>query len=180
MTDILNVIKERRSIRKYEQRDVPEEDLQKVLESIQWSPSWANTQCWEVIVVKDQANKAKLQEAMPTTNPAWTALGAAPVVLVLCGKLNNSGYYKGKVSTKFGDWFMFDLGIATQSLCLAAHSLGLGTVVAGLFDHDKAKNALGVPDDCELVAIIPMGYPAKGSPAPKRKEIGEFTHQETF
>ena len=75
---------------------------------------------------------------------------------------------------------MFDLGLFTQTLCLAAHNLGLGTVIVGLFDHDKAKNIVKVPDGYELVVLIPLGYPAKISSAPKRREIGEFVHHNTF
>jgi len=180
MVELLDVIKGRRSIRRYQDKEIPEADLQKILEAVQWSPSWANTQCWEVVVVKGKEMKQKLQEALPPTNPASKGLPEAPVVLVLCGKLQSSGYYKGQVTTKFGDWFMFDLGIAAQSLCLMAHNLGLGTVIVGLFDHDKAKTALGVGAGYEVVAIIPVGYPAKDSPAPKRREISEFTHHETF
>jgi nitroreductase len=180
MEDLMENIKGRRSIRRYQDKDVPETDLQQILESIQWSPSWANTQCWEVVVVKDKGMKQKLYETVPSTNPASKGLSEAPVVLALCAKLQSSGYYKGQATTKFGDWFMFDLGIAAQSLCLAAHNLGLGTVVVGLFDHDKAKNVLGVGDGYELVAMIPVGYPAKDSPAPKRREIGEFTHYDKF
>lgn len=179
MADLMDIIKERRSIRKYQDKEVPEEILSQVLESIRWAPSWANTQCWEVIVVKDPANKEKLQEAFET-NPAKNAVVQAPVLIILCAKLESSGYYKGKVTTKLGDWFMFDLGLAAQTLCLTAHNLGLGTVIAGLFDHNKAKEALGVPEGYELVAIIPLGYPAKGSSAPKRREINEFTHYEKF
>jgi nitroreductase len=104
----------------------------------------------------------------------------APVVFALCGKLNTSGYYKGEVTTKFGDWFMFDLGIAAQSLCLVAHDLGLGTVIVGLLDHEKTRHVLGVPQGYEVVALIPVGYPAKESPAPRRREIGEFTHRDRF
>jgi nitroreductase len=180
MADLMEIIKGRRSIRRYQDKEIPEADLQQILESVQWSPSWANTQCWEVVVVKDKEMKQKLNETLPPTNPARKGLPDAPVVLVLCGKLQSSGYYKGQVTTKFGDWFLFDLGIATQSLCLTAHSLGLGTVVVGLFDHDKAKAVLGVGEVYELVAMIPVGYPAKDSPAPKRREIGEFTHYDKF
>lgn len=180
MVELMDTIKGRRSIRRYQDKEIPEADLQKILEAVQWSPSWANTQCWEVVVVKGEEMKKKLQEALPPTNPASKGLPEAPVVLVLCGKLQSSGYYKGQAATKFGDWFMFDLGIATQSLCLMAHSLGLGTVIVGLFDHDKAKAALGVGPGYEVVAVIPVGYPAKDSPAPKRREISEFTHHETF
>jgi nitroreductase len=104
----------------------------------------------------------------------------APVVLVLCGRTKSSGFYKDMATTKFGDWFMFDLGIAAQNLCLAAHAHGLGTVVVGLFDHDKARAAVKVPEGVELVAMIPMGYPAKVSSAPNRREVAEFTHQNTF
>ena len=180
MADLREIIKGRRSIRSYQDKEVPEDSLNRVLESIQWSPSWANTQCWEVIVVKNPAAKEKLQEALGKTNPATKALVQAPVVLVLCGKLKSSGFYKGEVTTKFGEWFMFDLGIAAQNLCLTAHDLGLATVITGMFDHEKAGEAMGVPDGYELVSIIPLGYPAKDSPAPKRREIGEFTHFEKF
>jgi nitroreductase len=54
---------------------------------------------------------------------------------------------------------MYDLGLATQNLCLMAHSLGLGTVIVGLFDHDRAKAVVNVPDGYELVTMIPLGYP---------------------
>jgi len=181
MSDFLELLKQRRSVRKYEEgKDIPEDVLNQVLEAVQWSQSWANTQCWEVVVVRDASLKEKLQETLAPKNPATKAIVNAPVVLALCGKLKSSGYYNNAVTTKFGDWFLFDLGIATQSLCLAAHSLGLGTVVVGLLDHDKAKEVLGVPEGYELAVLIPMGYPAKISTPPKRREIAEFTHINRF
>jgi nitroreductase len=180
MSDLMSIIKGRRSVRRFMDKPIPEKDLQQILEAVQWSPSWGNTQCWEVVVVKGKELKQKLNEALPPTNPSSKGLPEAPVVLALCGKLQSSGYYKGEVKTKFGDWFMFDLGIATQSLCLTAHNLGLGTVVVGLFDHDKAARTLGVKEGYELVALIPMGYPAKPGAAPGRREIREFTHDEKF
>jgi len=181
MADLMSIIKGRRSIRRYQEKDIPEAHMQQILEAIQWSPSWANTQCWEVVVIKDAGIKKRLkEEALPPTNPASKGLLEAPVVMALCGKLNTSGFYKGQATTKHGDWFLFDLGIATQSLCLAAHNLGLGTVVIGLLDHDKAKKVLGVGDGYDLVALIPVGYPAKDSPAPKRREMSEFTHYDKF
>jgi nitroreductase len=181
MADLMSIIKGRRSIRRYQDREIPEAHLQQILEAIQWSPSWANTQCWEVVVVKESGIKEKLkEEVLPATNPASKGFLEAPVVMALCGKLNTSGFYKGQVTTKFGDWFMFDLGIATQSLCLAAYELGLGTVVIGLLDHDKGKKVLGLGEGYELVALIPVGYPAKDSPAPKRREVSDFTHHDRF
>ncbi len=180
MTDLMEIIKERRSIRKYEEKDIPGEIVDNVLEAVSWTPSWVNTQCWEVIVVKDKIIKKKLQATISKGNRAAKSIVAAPVVLAVCGRLGKSGYYEDKVSTKFGDWYMFDLGLATQNLCLMAHHLGLGTVIVGLFDHDRAKQVLNVPAGYELVVLIPMGYPAKTPSAPKRREIEEFTHCDKF
>ncbi|MCK8601517.1 nitroreductase family protein [Desulfoferrobacter suflitae] len=180
MGELMKAIKDRRSIRKYEDKMVPEELLNQVLEAVQWAPSWANTQCWEIVVIKESATKQKLQETMGKGNPATKAIVDAPVLLAVCGKLKSSGFYKDQVTTKFGDWFLFDLGIATQNLCLAAHDLGLGTVIVGLFDHAKAAQIVGLPEGYELVTLIPLGYPAKISSAPKRREIREFSHYEKF
>jgi nitroreductase len=181
MTDLMELIQGRRSVRKYEEKPVPGDVLEKVLEAVRWAPSWANTQCWEVVAVTDPAVKEQLQAALPSTgNPAVKAMVQAPVVLVLCGKKNVSGCYKDQMSTKFGDWMLFDLGIATQNICLMAHALGMGTVVVGLFDHDKAAAVVNVPPGYELVAMIPMGYPAKSGSAPKRKELSEFVHRDRW
>ncbi|MFH0726124.1 MAG: nitroreductase family protein [Pseudomonadota bacterium] len=180
MTEFNEIVRARRSIRNYEERMVPDEILYKILDTVKWTPSWANTQCWEIIVVKDAGIKIRLQGAMEKTNPAWKSLAAAPVVLAVCGKLESAGYYKGSVTTKFGDWFLFDLGLASQTLCLAAQNEGLGTVITGLFDHDKAKEVLKVPAGYELVSLIPMGYPAKTPSVPKRRDTEEFVHKETF
>jgi nitroreductase len=180
MTHVIEAIKERRSIRSYKQDQIKEETISLLLEAIKWSPSWANTQCWEVILVRDPEIKKELQQTLPKGNPARDAILKAPVLFVMCAQLKKAGYYKGSAPTKFGDWFMFDLGIATQSLCLAAHSLGLGSVIVGLFDHDKAKQILRVPEGYEVVAIVPVGYPEKIPSAPKRRETKEFVHYERF
>jgi len=180
MAELVSIVKGRRSIRRYQDKPIPEEHVQRLLDSVRWSPSWANTQCWEVVVVKDGSTKEKLKECLHPTNPAQKAMVEAPVVFALCGRLGSSGFYKGVVTTKFGDWFMFDLGIAAQSLCLAAYELGLGTVIVGLLDHEKTKSVLGVPEGVEVVALVPAGYPAKDSPAPRRREISEFTHHDRF
>ncbi|MFH2045255.1 MAG: nitroreductase family protein [Pseudomonadota bacterium] len=180
MSDIMEVIKERRSIRTYDVKDVPDEKLNIIFEAVRWSPSWANTQCWEIVVIRDKAMKENLRETILPKNPATNAITQAPVVLAVCGKLNSSGLYNNVAPTKFVDWFMFDLGIFTQTLCLAAHDLGLGTVIVGLLDHDKAKKVINVPDGYELVALIPIGYPAKSGSAPKRREILDFVHYNSF
>ena len=67
MDDLMGIVKSRRSVRRFEEKDIPEPLMEKVLESIQWSPSWANTQCWEVVVVKDSSVKEKLQETLTSS-----------------------------------------------------------------------------------------------------------------
>jgi len=64
--DTLECIRARRSVRKYKTDPVPKDALKKVLEALQWSPSWANTQCWEIIVVDDAETKGKLQACLPS------------------------------------------------------------------------------------------------------------------
>jgi nitroreductase len=178
--DLVEAIKGRRSIRKYKPDPVSEEALRNVIEALRWAPSWANTQCWEVVVVKDPKVKAELATALSKTNPALFALTDAPVVLVLCGKKGVSGFKKGEAVTVKGDWLMFDTGIAMQNLCLTAYSLGLGTVVVGLFDHKRVEEILGVPPNVEVVAMTPLGYPAAEAGAPKRKEPSEFIFYDKY
>ena len=178
--DLMEAIKGRRSIRKYKPDPVSEEVLRTLLEAVRWSPSWANTQCWEVIVVRDPNMKSTLANTLTKTNPSLSSMTEAPLIIVLCGKKGVSGFKKGEVATVKGDWLMFDSGIAMQTLCLTAHSLGLGTVVVGLFDHKKAEEILGVPQDREVVAITPLGYPAAEGVAPKRKEVSEFVFYERY
>jgi nitroreductase len=178
--DLIDAIKGRRSIRKYKPDPVPEETLQIVLEAVRLAPSWANTQCCEVIVVKDSKVKSQLATALPNTNPALSSVTEAPIVLVLCGIKGISGFYKGQPRTEKGDWLMFDIGLAMQNLCLAAHGLGLGTVVVGNFNHQKAAEILGVPQSVEVVAMTPLGYPVSAGGAPKRKEISEFVFYEKY
>ena len=181
MQGFMDIIKGRRSVRKYEDRKVPQEILNEVLEAVKWAPSWTNNQCWEIIIVKDRSIREKLQQTLPPKgNPAIKSIVDAPVLLAVCAKMRNSGFYKDLATTKFGDWFMFDLGIACQNLCLTAYRHGLGTVIVGLYDHEKAAETLKVPEGYEQVVLIPMGYPAKISNAPKRREVEEFTHDNTF
>jgi len=178
--DLMEAIKGRRSIRKYKSDPVSEEALQKVIEAVRWSPSWANTQCWELIVVRDPKVKSELANTLTATNPARSSMTEAPLVVVLCGKKGVSGFKKGEAATVKGDWLMFDTGIAMQTLCLAAYGLGLGTVVVGLFDHKKAEEILGLPQDLEVVAMTPLGFPAAAGASPKRKEFSEFVYYEKY
>ena len=178
--DFFEIVRQRRSVRRFLDQEIPQDHLDQVLTAVQWSPSWANTQCWEVVVVKNAAVKTALAETVSPKNPATRAVEVAPVVFALCGKLKASGYYKGVAPTKFGDWFLFDLGIACQSLCLAAQAKGLGTVIVGMFDHDKAGTVLNIPSGVEVVALVPMGFSDQSPKAPKRRELSDFVHLDRF
>jgi nitroreductase len=180
MMELMEAIKRRRSIRKYKSDPVPEEALRTLMEAVRWAPSWANTQCWEVIVVRDAKVKSELAVVLSKTNPALSSITDAPIVIVLCGRKGVSGFKKGEAVTAKGDWLMFDTGIAMQTLCLTAHSLGLGTVIVGLFDHKKVEEILRVPQNVEVVAMTPLGYPATEGSAPKRKEISEFAFSDHY
>ncbi|MEW6520688.1 MAG: nitroreductase family protein [Thermodesulfobacteriota bacterium] len=180
MMDVLEAIKGRRSIRRFTGQEVTGGQLAQILEAVRWAPSWGNSQCWEVIVVRDRQTRQQLHDALSPKNPAGPAVMAAPVVLVLGAAMQKSGHYKGERLTRFTEWFMYDLGLATQNLCLAAHRLGLGTVIAGAFDHDRVREILAVPAGYEVVTLIPLGYPEHEPAAPKRKEAAAFTHYERF
>jgi nitroreductase len=180
MKSLGDIIKGRRSIRRYQDKDIPEELLYEVLESVRWAPSWANTQAWEVVVIKDKALKESIQSTVNPRNPSSLALVNAPVLLVICGQLKKSGYYNDTYPTKFGDWFLHDLGLATQNLCLTAHNAGLGTVIVGLFDHDKVGELINLPDSHEALTLIPLGYPDQKPKPPKRREQTEYVHLEKF
>ncbi len=177
--DLMTAIKERRSVRKFTPEPVGESDIQTLLEAVRWAPSWANTQVWEVVVVRDDAVKKELSLLLDR-NPAQRTTAAAPLVFALAARRNVSGCYNGMTTTDKGDWFMFDMGLATQNLCLAAHSLGLGSVIVGLFDAQKAREILNLPEGYDITALVPVGHPAHKPKPPKRREAQEFTHTNGF
>lgn len=178
--ELVEVIKGRRSIRKYRPDPVPDEVLQKVFEGLRWAPSWANTQCWKVIVVRDPHVKSEILGTVLESNPSHSAMAEAPILVALCGEKAVAGCYRGKPLTAKGDWLMFDTGLAMQNLCLTAYSLGLGTVIVGFFDHKRVEEILGVPQNVEVVAMTPLGYPAAEGIKTKRKEISEFVFQDKY
>ena len=179
MSDLMELIKGRRSIRRFLDEPVSEEQLAALLEAVRWSPSWVNKQCWEIVVVRDPETKQALQAAVGR-NPAFDAMMQAPLVLVICGRQGRAGFKKGEALTRFGDWHLFDLGICTQNICLTAHFLGLGTVIVGLFDHARVDEEIGTPEGVQSVVMIPVGVPAAAGPAPPRREATEFCHLEGF
>ena len=179
--ETLECIAQRRSVRKFTDQEVSNEQLKELMQAARYAPSWANTQCWEFIIVRDTTIKEKLAETLPEGNPARKAALSAPVLLVACGKLGISGFYKGTTATSKGDnWYLYDVGLATQNISLAAHAMGLGSVILGLFDADAAGKILNLPDSIKVVSMMPLGVPVKESKAPSRKPLCEFVFSNQY
>jgi nitroreductase len=186
--EVLEAIKTRRSIRKYQPTPVDDKTIELVLEAARWAPSWHNSQCWRFIVVRDSIIKNELADtAIAVTegkpNRAAEAIRNAPVAIVACAELGKSGYSAGEPRepvTDKGDWYMFDVALAMQNLTLTARSLGLGTVHVGAFDARKVAKILSVPKGFAVVSMTPLGYPDQ-EPGPRpRKELSEIVFYDKF
>jgi nitroreductase len=178
--ELMETIASRRSIRKYKPDPVDEKKLETVLEAARLAPSWANTQCWRFIVVRDNKIKEQLAGTLSENNSAAPAISGAPVVIVACAELGKSGYKDAVARTDKGDWFMFDVALAMQNLVLAAQSMGLGTVHVGLFDAKKAEGILEVPEGFCVVEMTPLGYPDQIREARPRRELSEIVYYEKW
>ena len=178
--ELLKIIKERRSIRRYKDRPVPEEVLMEILEAARWAPSWANTQTWNAVIVKDTGIKKALKETLGPHNPARNAIEEAPIVICLFAKQGVAGFSKGNAATNKGDWFMFDAGIAMEPIVLAGWNFGLGTVHVGSFDAEKAEGILGIPEGFSMVEITPLGYFDEVPKAPPRIPLAEKLFLDTY
>jgi len=187
--ELFEAINSRRSIRKYTSDPVDDKKVETILEAGRWAPSWANTQCWRFIVVRDPEVKAGVAETLSKIklpdkvldNPGANAVKTVPVLIVVCAEIGKSGSKPGpgggggEYVTDKGDWFMFDTALAVQNMVLAAHALGLGTVIIGAFDAVQAEKVLGVPEGYRVVTLFPVGVPAQEGKAPPRKELSEIT-----
>lgn len=177
--DFEECIRGRRSVRAYARDAVSDETVARVVDLARWSPSWANTQCVRILAVRDPDRKRLLAETLSPGNPATTAVREASVVVAFLAWKGQAGFKKGQ-PVDDRSWLLFDAGAAVQTFCLAAHGLGLGTVIVGFFDASKAAAILDVPDGVEVVALAPLGVPAKTGPPPRRKEVEELLSWERF
>lgn len=178
--ELMKIIKDRRSIRKYKKDLVPEETLLECLEAARFAPSWANTQVSRFVVVKDQGVKEAMSGALTANNPARQAFLDAPCLICLVAQRGLSGLKKGEPVTDKGDWFMYDAGIAMEHFVLAAWERGLGTVHVGAFDTGKVEEALGVPAGYTAVAMTPLGYFEELPPPVPRKQLKELVYIDRF
>lgn len=193
--NIIGIIKERRSIRKFETTEVPQELIKEILEDALWAPSGTNRQNWEVYVVRGQEKekllgavekageifKPQLEKIFPEkmvniTMQFFKKLGGAPVVLAVYIPKSNIEY-KADISSAAKYYIEHDrytnllsASALIQNILLLAKAKGLGTcwMSAPKYAEEQINECLGV-EDKELVSIIPLGYPDQSPPAPPRK-----------
>lgn len=171
----IECIKTRRSIRKFKPDPVSHSILDSIISTASYSPSWKNTQITRYLAIEDTSILQKIADAF---TPPYNSdiVSQAPVVIAVTFLKGRSGFERdGSFSTQKEDrWQMFDVGVSCQSLCLAAHDAGLGTVIMGIFDEDEINALLNLPKDQELAALIAIGVPDINPETPKRKTTEEL------
>ncbi len=164
--DILELIKTRRSIRKYKLDPIPEDEINKILEAGRWAPSASNRQPWRFIVLRSEETKRKLAETL-----TWGGfLSQAPLGIAVV------------INPRASNHPVEDGAAATQNMLLEAHSLGLGACWIGAYgsvNEESAKDILNVPDDERLLSVIVIGRPAE-SPQSTRRKLDEITFSDRY
>jgi len=167
----IDLAKKRYSVRNYKNLPVEKEKILQVVEAARISPSAVNFQPWHFIVVTTEEIKSRIAETYPRD---W--FRKAPAVIVVCG--DHSGSWKRKDGKDHCD---IDVAIAITHMTLAAADMGLGTCWVCAFDAAKCHKILELPDNLEVIALIPIGYPADDEvPQKKRKCINEIVSWERY
>jgi nitroreductase len=165
----MDIIRARRSIRRYAPEPIPSEKETALLEALRLSPSAGNRQPCRFILVRDPELIRQLAEECSWERLApLRALTTAPLVIVGCGVPEESV----PVGSLDGD--LVDVVIALQSAVLAATGLGLGTCWIGAFYEDRVKSLLNVPEDARVIALLAVGVPDESPAAKDRKEPTEI------
>ena len=172
--DTQTCIQTRRSHRTFTEEAVTHQEIEKIVALAAYAPSWKNTQISRYIAIEDKAVREEIVErfCLPgSNNPA--IIRSCPVLIAQTFMKNRCGYERdGSLTTDRGEgWQYYDCGIAAQTFCLAAHDLGLATVIMGVFDRKGLQEYLDIPQDQELMALIALGRPADDPAAPRRKDV---------
>jgi len=155
---LLKQIKQRYSVRSYQNRNVEKEKLETVLEAGRMAPSARNIQQWRFVVVQDAELRKKLVPA--ANNQSFVA--EAPVIIACCGIDTDYVMRCGQLA------YPIDVAIAIDHMTLQAVEEGLGTCWIGSFKEDQVKSILGIPDDARVVELLTLGYP-NDSPVTKSR-----------
>jgi nitroreductase len=171
--DFFKTIENRHSVRAFTPELIEEAKLKKILEVVNSAPSAGNLQAYEVILVKDLAQKKKLVDACM----GQSFIAAAPVVLVFCTNPSRASRYGERGKDLYS---IQDATIACTHAHLAAAAQGLGSCWIGAFDPKKVAEVIGAPFGVEVVAVLPMGYPAKEPRPTSRRKIEDLVKEERF
>jgi nitroreductase len=168
--EFYEVLRTRRSIRKYKSDPVEEEKLERILEAVKLAPSAKNNQPWHLIVVRDKSVKLALKDAYPRD---W--FYTAPLIICACGDPAQAWIRRDGKS-----YLDVDVAIAFEHLILAAAAEGLGTCWIGAFDSAAVKRVLSLPAGIEPIAMTPLGI-ADEAPRPfSRKSTAEFVRADRW
>lgn len=170
--ELEETIRNRRSIRSYQDKPVEEEKIHRILDAARWAPSAGNLQSIEYIVVRDK----EIRESLSETSYGQAQPRNAPVNIVVCCNFSKITHYGERGETLYS---IQESGACIQNLMLAAHSLGLGTCWIGAFDEERAKEILGIPEHVRPVGIITLGYPDE-SPRSSRKDLKGIVFEEMY
>ncbi len=158
--DFLEFLKRRRSIRMFQNKMIPDDEIEMILEAARWTPSASNRQPWQFIVIKD---KELLKTLSKITNYGYF-IAQAPVAIAIVGKISESP-----------NWYIQDTTLASMSIMLMAWSLGIGTCWIGSLDREKTKELLNIGKKDYLLTVLPLGYIKGDIPKPTpRKELKEI------
>lgn len=156
----LEFIKGRRSIRSFLKKDIPEKEIEKILEAGRWTPSASHRQPWEFIVIKNK----EILEKISKNAYYGKFIKEAPVAIVIVGKIN--------ISPK---WHVIDTSLVSMNMMLMAWVLGIGTCWIGAMNREKVKELLGLDENDYLLTVLPFGYIKGDIPDPKpRKPLNKI------
>jgi nitroreductase len=168
---LLDLMRSRRSVRRYLAKPVPDEMLQQVLEAGRWAPSAGNQQPWAFIVVQDDEMRQKVAQHATYYLARHARVEEAPLLIVLCGQ----------PGSRMGEQFLRgEVGMAGMQMMLQAHALGLGTCWVDGLNRDAIADVLEIPPYMQIVGLLTVGYTAETPPATPRKPLFEIVHYEVY
>lgn len=163
MPEFFEVIKKRRSIRKYQNKEVEPEKIETIIENAILSQTAGNLQSYVIFVIKSHT----IKEALTQAAYGQRFIKQAPIVFVVCADQEKAGSVYGKRGYEL--YSINDASIVATYIELIACALGLGTCWVGAFDEQQVKQILALPEGIKPIAIIPCGYPAEQPKMPKKK-----------
>jgi nitroreductase len=166
---MLDLIVSRQSDRKYSDKPVEREKLERIIEAGRMSPSACNAQPWKFIVVDDPDLLRKVAEAASAKLLGMNSfVGQAPLMIVVIREQPNfSSKVGGTIKNK--DYSLIDIGIASENICLQAKAEGLGSCMIGWFDEKLLRKILSIPRSKRVELIITLGYSLSEQREKKRK-----------